>query len=424
MVDTMRGVPAARGLEPRPRAGGATQSDLRGHNLAAITRLLSGARSPLSRADIAQSSGMGRATVSRLTQELIDAALVTEMAPIGTEQRGRPATPLQIARRTVAGIGLEVNVWYVAARALDLAGDVLGQFRISGDFAHQPAADTLRLLGDEAARLVVRLRAEHIDVAGACLAIPGMVSEDGGDVAVAPNLDWRDLRPLDHLGADWTASHVPTAARNDADLRATAEACVRPGRLVEDASFLYVAGDIGIGGALVREGQIDSGEHGWAGEVGHVSVEPDGPPCHCGSTGCLETYAGQASLMAAAGLSPRDDVDALIARLAAGDATAARAVARAGWALGVAIANVLNVADLSRVVLGTSLGRLLPWLEEPMNAQLRRRVLGAGRRDLVVTQGAILDAPACTGGALAVLNGIVDDPAGYVAARSAAGSRR
>lgn len=406
-------------LTPGRALTAAGQADLRGYNLALITRLLGESRTPLSRAEIASRTGLGRATVSRLTQELVDAKVVTELAPVPTDQRGRPATPLGLAHGTVAGIGLEVNVWYVAARALDLAGQTLGEVRLQGDFAHQQAATTLRFLGDNAARLVDGLRADGVRLAGAQLAIPGMVSADGKHLTVAPNLDWQELDPLDLLGGDWARISVPTFASNDANLQAIAVAFTRPGELADNSSFLYLAGDIGIGGALVREGTIESGEHGWAGEIGHISIDPDGPLCHCGSTGCLETYAGQASLMSAAGLAPNAGVESLIDLLRAGHGEATRAVERAAWALGVGIANVLNITDLSRVVLGTSLGRLLRWLDAPVTAQLSRRVLGASNRGLVITQGAQSDSPACTGGAITILNTVVRDPAAFMDAPAA-----
>lgn len=418
-MDTMRSVTVrASGLRGSTRPAPAGQADLRGHNLALITRLIASSTTAIPRAELAARTGLGRATVSRLTQELVEGRLLEECDPVTTDQRGRPATPLELAHGTVAGLGLEANVWYAAGRALDLAGGTVGEFRITGDFSTIDAAATLSTLGDAAAQLVRRLRTRGLDVCGATLAIPGMVSADGDHVNVAPNLGWHDLHPLELLGKTWDDLKVPTIASNDANLQATTVAFRRPGQVADHSRFLYLAGDIGIGGALVTDGRTETGEHGWAGEIGHVSIEPDGTPCHCGSTGCLETYAGQATLMAAIGLTPQDGVDRLIAQLDAGDPRATAAVERAGWALGVGIANVLNVADVSRVVLGTSLGRLLPWLEPHITPQLRRRVLGAQDRDLRITQGANSDAPACTGGALNVLNRIVEDPAGYLDARS------
>lgn len=417
-MDTMTIVSTqSRGFPGGAPPAGAGQADLRGHNLALLTKVVAASPSAVSRAELATRTGLGRATVSRLTQELVEGRLLAEGEPVATDQRGRPATPLELARGTVAGVGLEVNVWYAAGRALDLAGETVGEFRLTGDFRAADAATILGRLGEEAARLVRGLRERGMAVCGAALAIPGMVSASGDRLSVAPNLGWRELRPLSLLGDTWDAVGVPIVASNDANLQATTVAYRRPGQIADHSPFLYLAGDIGIGGALVRDGRTDAGEHGWAGEIGHVSIEPEGTPCHCGSTGCLETYAGQATLMAAIGLTPQDGVEHLVAHLEAGDTRAVAAVKRAGWALGVGIANILNFADVSRVVLGTSLGRLLPWLEPHISPQLRRRVLGAPGRDLVLTQGTDLAAPACTGGALSVLNRVIDDPAAHLDAR-------
>lgn len=398
---------------PLPGSIPAGQAALRRHNLALVAGAVAADDEPLSRGDIVARTGLGRATVTRLLQELRAARLVEDLERPGTDTRGRPATPVRLAGGTVAGLGLEVNVSYVAGRALDLAGHSLAEIRLEGDFAALPPADTLRRLGDAAASVVGRLRGDGVDVVGATLAVPGMTSADGTHVAVAPNLGWRDVRPLGLLGEAWAANGVPLRAHNDANLQSLAVAYGRPGRLDVPGAFLYLAGDVGIGASLVRGGALTEGEHGWAGEIGHTCVEPDGPVCHCGSTGCLETYAGQTRIMDAAGLPPLAGVAALLDALANGEPAAVAAVERAAWALGIAVANVLNFADVSQVVLGTSLGRLLPWLRPTLEAGLDRRVLAAGTRTLRLTQGTDFAAPACTGGAYAVLNALLASPADY-----------
>lgn len=340
--------------------------------------------------------------------------MVDELDRSEPDQRGRPATPLQLSRWVIAAIGLEVNVWYLAGRALDLSGATLAEFRIPGDFAHQSPQVTLERLGHEAAVMVTSLRARGAEVIGANLAVPGLIAKADGRLLLAPNLGWQNLYPLTLLGAEWEQQRVPIGIHNDANLQALSVAYPRPGKLAQNASFAYLAGDIGIGGALVRDGQVLVGQHGWAAEIGHLSIEPDGPQCQCGATGCLEAYAGQAALMREAGLAVTDGVESLISSLRAGDPAASAAVRRAGWALGVGIANVVNLTDLSEVVLGTSLGRLLEWLRDPLFAELDRRVLARADRELSLHQGTDLAEPACTGGALEALNPVIADPGSHL----------
>ncbi|MDO5285803.1 MAG: ROK family transcriptional regulator [Actinomycetia bacterium] len=395
---------------PQDGARPASPAVLRQHNLALVLQALGGADEPLSRAELAEQTGLGRATLTRLVPELIAAAMVEELARPGTDTRGRPATPLRIAEGSLAGLGLEVNVSFVALQALDLAGSTLAEQRIDADFAGAGPEPTLRRLGDAAAELVADLSARTV---GATLAVPGMVW-GGSQVTDSPNLGWRELAPLPLLGPAWAALQVPTEVCNDANLQALATAYRRPGRLATRDTFLYLAGDYGVGGALVRDGLLTDGEHGWAGEIGHTCIEPYGPRCHCGATGCLETYAGQNRILEAAGLPAFSEPSLLLTRLHDHDKAALAAVERAGWALGIAIANTLNVADVSHVVLGTGLGRLLPWLRPALEAELRVRVLAAPARGLDVSQGRDLAHPACTGGALAVMNRLLTDPASHL----------
>jgi predicted NBD/HSP70 family sugar kinase len=142
--------------------------------------------------------------------------------------------------------------------------------------------------------------------------------------------------------------------------------------------------------------------------VGHVCVDPDGPTCRCGSTGCLEQYAGRHALLAAAGL-PRDTPPAeVVAR--AGEADVQRALDAAARALGVALAGVLNVLDLPAVVLGGHLAALAEPLRPPLEELLGRRVLSARWRRPVVAAVTGPPAAGATGAALRALDGVLADP--------------
>src|SRR6476469_3205637 len=117
------------------------QANLREHNLGLVLRLIIDSPAPVSRADIAVATGLTRATVSSLADRLIEAALVTELAPVMSQRAGRPAVPLVPAAGTLAAVGMEVNVDYLGVRMIDLSGAVLGQEVRDGDFrGSDPAA--------------------------------------------------------------------------------------------------------------------------------------------------------------------------------------------------------------------------------------------------------------------------------------------
>ena len=156
------------------------------------------------------------------------------------------------------------------------------------------------------------------------------------------------------------------------------------------------------------------GRHGWAGELGHVCVEPCGPPCPCGSTGCLERYAGKHAILAEAGLSSSTAPTELADRVRDGDARARAAVARAAWALGIALASVVNVLDIPAVVLGGHLGQIAELLRPDLERELRARVLSARWVGPTIVAATSDPAPGATGAAIRELARVLADPAGWV----------
>src|SRR5690606_30446670 len=135
--------------------------------------------------------------------------------------------------------------------------------------------------------------------------------------------------------------------------------------------------EIGIGAALVVDGRLLHGNRGFAGELGHVPVHPDGPECPCGGRGCLEQYAGEEAVLRAAGLGPGEDRVGLLADLAGpGVAGVRRALADGGTAVGIAFTGAVNLLDPESVVLGGALAGLAPWLLPSLRAELARRTAG------------------------------------------------
>lgn len=396
----------------------ASLPQVRRRNLSVVARAVCASTEPPSRASLAGATGLTKATTSRLAYELIDGGVLEESAA-DEGQVGRPATPLLPAARTMAGLGLEVNVSYLAGKAMDLSGTTLASFKVPHDTIGSTPALTLERLGRLGSDVVTSLTSESIPVVGAKLAIPGPVS--GEWLLAAPNLGWEALQPLTLLGEDWP-NDIQTSIENDAKLQCLTASMSRPGLTVLSGSYLYLAGDIGIGSAVVYRGRVLQGEHGWAGEIGHMSISPRGPKCTCGARGCLEAVAGQAAIRERAQLPPDASVDELLSRLKANDRRAVNSLRTAGKALGVAIANAINLLDVSIVVLGSGLSSLTPWLKPMILRELDARVLRGTVRGLMVLAGPSDEAPATTGGALAVLEAVLDDPAGTIA-RAQAGAQ-
>ncbi|MCK9929799.1 ROK family protein [Frankia sp. Mgl5] len=237
----------------------------------------------------------------------------------------------------------------------------------------------------------------------------------------APNLGWSDLRPAELLD-DSVLAGLPLAVGNEANLAAQQAAQSAPGRPSALSDFLYLSGEIGIGGAAVRAGQVMMGRHGWAGEIGHVCVDPAGPICRCGSTGCLEQYAGRHALTAAAGLETTAPPEQLLGLVTAGDPTARRAVTAAAQALSVALAGIINVLDIPTVVLGGYLGQIAPLLRPDLEDLLQARVISARWSTPTVQAATYSPAPGATGAAFRELTAVIEHPARWFHPTAAAGN--
>ena len=383
------------------------QASLRETNLATVLAAVCRASGPPSRADLAVRLAMTRATAARLVDELVESRLLDEIDPVAP-RRGRPAR-LLLPGRSVAALGLVADTDRVAARVVSLRGDVLAQAD------HE--VDVVGLGVDAGLDLVRTAAAEALEgaggtrVVGAALAVPGVVA-DGRTLVRAPNLSWSDLDLVEAVGPLGPIGPLLEAG-NEADLAAVTVVEESPGRVGAWPDFLYVSGTRGVGGAIVSRGRVVLGEHGGAGEIGHVCVDPDGPACPCGSRGCLEQYAGRDVLARSAGVTP-EEVDSIGDRAAAGDERCAAALADLVRALSVALASVVNIVGISSVVLGGHLGRLEPALREELHRHLDARVLGA--RWAPVRVRAAGDAPAspAIGAAYCVLGRVLEHPVSWL----------
>lgn len=393
------------------RQAGASQGSLREFNLGLVLGCILDSPKPVSRADIAIVTGLARATVSALVDLLIAAEMVAELDPVFTKRAGRPAVPLVPASRTMAGVGLEVNIDYFGVRAVDLAGNVVVEQIVTGNFRQTDPAQVLGHLSLVAGEVFESLDKQGIRIVGSCLALPGLVDREAGPLRLAPNLGWRDADLtglLDHPIFD----ELGVLLANEANLAARAE-----GRALkrDEPSFLYVSGEVGIGGALVHEGKVFVGEHGWSGELGHTLIDPRGPDCPCGAQGCLEQYAGKDAMFASAGLDRDRPIDDLIAAAHAGEQRALDALDRGGHALGIALSNFVNLTDVNTVILGGIYDPLIDLLQEPIERELRRRVLSNPWSTVRVHRATAGPQAAMTGAALAVLGMVVSDPSAWCA---------
>jgi predicted NBD/HSP70 family sugar kinase len=388
------------------RSTPANQRSVRRHNLGVVLRHVA-ERGPRSRAAIAQETGLNKTTVSSLVGDLIEFGLVreTELEQRGTV--GRPALPVELSGGRVAGLGLEVGVDFLAARADDLAGNERHHALVNGDNRGRPVEAVLDDLAGLARDALGALDAAGVLVAGAVIALPGLV-DSSGCLLVAPNLGWTGVVVPDELGRRIGALQFPVRAENEANLGALAELWQGAGRELRD--FIYISGELGVGAGIVVGGELFRGASGFGGELGHVTVDPGGELCACGNRGCVETRVALGALLRAAGIEAGSGVGALAARAEAGDSRALAALAEAGHWLGVGVASAANLLNPRGVVVGGYFAPLARWLVPGVQEELDARVLSSEHDGPRVLTSALGGEAAVRGAAALALRRVYADP--------------
>ncbi|MCX4624186.1 ROK family transcriptional regulator [Streptomyces albogriseolus] len=303
---------------------------------------------PLTRQEAARRTGLSPAAVTKAVRPLLEAGYLVEDA--GAEVRppvGRPASPVRVDGGRALFVGLKVTGDEIIGVLTDLCCRIRVARRVplSGRAPRQVltvAADLVRELLTEAEGFGVR-------VLGLGIAVAGDVDRAAGTVRYSPFLDWRDV-PLAGLAEE--AAGLPVTVDNDVRALTVAEQWFGDGVGLSDFAVVTVGAGIGCG--LVVHGRVVSGAHGVAGEIGHVPVVPDGPPCRCGDRGCLEAVASDAAITARVGEVtgvPVADAAEALALARRGDAGARAVYARAGEAIGRGIATVANLLGPERVII-------------------------------------------------------------------------
>lgn len=392
--------------------GPVRHATMRERNLAVVLEHVA-RHQPVTRARLAELTGFTKTTVSNLVSLLEGAGLVRDGAPVHEGERGRPGVGVSVHGAGAAGLGLEVNVDYLAACVLDLAKRVRYRHVVSSDNRGREPGAVLAALSALADEAVAAAAGQGLTVAGAAVALPGMLDRENGVVRHAPNLGWTDV-PV--TGAPGLVTALPAEYDNEANLAALGELWFGGGARFGD--FVHVSGEIGIGAGIVVDGRVFRGAHGFAGELGHLIADPSGPACSCGGRGCLEQIAGQEALLRAAGLpvtrpaaGPGGSVSRLVARLDAGDEAALDAVTGAGRALGGALASVVNLLDPDTIVLGGVFSPLAAWVRPPLRAVLAEGSGSLRRGAPPVEISGLAEGAAVLGAAGLVVERVIADPA-------------
>jgi len=365
-----------------------------------------------SRADLARQSGLSRATVSAIFAELIDAGIVVP-GERRTGGGGRPARILRFHDTHRSLLGVELGASHISAVRTDLRGRVQDSRRTECDVQRDPQR-ALSVLGEILDWLVA---GDHAPVMGVGLAVPSPIVSDRSG-RLSPDLfpRWKDI----DLAA-WIHDRTgqPTFMDNDANLGALAEHWWGHGR--GRADFAYVKVATGVGAGIIINGDIFRGAGGIAGEIGHTAIDPNGPVCRCGLSGCLEALVGTQSLLERAreqaaaqavppSWGPEPTLLGLVEAARSGDVLARDLIGATGHWLGIALANLLNLVNPSCVILGGRLTLAGDLLLRPLRAAMAQRALWSSVAESQVVISTLPGEPIALGAATLVLQAALSQP--------------
>ena len=389
-------------------AAGMRGEHVRRSNLSTVLRQVHA--SPRTRSQLSETTGLTRTAIASLVATLVEAGLVREDDSAERSGPGRPSPVVSVNTTNVA-IAVEIAADSVAVAAVSLDGSILAIDRVPRSRQRSSVEDVVHALHGLASSVMAGLGGS-LDVLGIGVAVAGVVDPVAGRVVVAPNIGWRDV-PLRDLVSEAVEHRWPVGIANEADLGMLAE-CER-GAAVGRRHVVYISGEAGVGGGVLVDGVPLRGIAGFAGELGHIPVHPDGGRCRCGAQGCWETEVGEAAVLRRSGSrrsGGRRALDAVLTRAADGDAVALDALHETGRWLGVGLAGLVNLLNPELVVLGGFFAEAFEHLQPAVLDELDARALSATRGAVTVVPAALGIDAALIGAAELGFETVLADPVG------------
>ncbi|MCX4723068.1 ROK family protein [Streptomyces sp. NPDC090052] len=359
-----------------------SQTSLHRANLERVVRAVRMAGS-LTQAEIARSTGLSAATVSNIVRELKEGGTV-EVTP--TSAGGRRARSVSLSGSAGIVIGVDFGHTHLRVAVGNLAHQVLAEESEPLD-VDASAAEGFGRAEELVNRLIEATGIGADKVVGVGLGVPGPIDVESGTLGSTSILPgWSGINPSDELAS---RLGVPVYVDNDANLGALGELVWGSGRGVRDLAYIKVAS--GVGAGLVIDGQIYRGPGGTAGEIGHITLDESGPVCRCGNRGCLETFTAARYVLPllesshGTGLT----IERVVQLARGGDPGCRRVIADVGRHIGSGVANLCNLLNPTRVVLGGDLAEAGELVLNPIRESVGRYAIPSAARQLSVLPGAL-----------------------------------
>lgn len=360
-----------------------SQTSLREANRARIVESLK-LHGHLTQVELAGSTGLSPATVSNIVKELAASGVLHTSV---TSRSGRRATEVTLARTLGLVAGLHFSSRHLRVAIADVARTVISENHVplALDHRHDRELDRATLLISD---MLDSVDAGFGDLLAVGVGLPAPIDPRTGMVATRGLL--RGWEGVDVARALTQRVGVPVVVDHEANLGAMAESRSGAARGASEAAYLQIGHTISAG--LIVGGAIYHGVGGKAGQIGHVTIDENGPICRCGSRGCLDTLAGGPALLELF----RDDPSMqrlrdLLTRAESGDASSRRVIADAGRHIGIAAASLCNLVDPQLLVIGGELARAGEILLAPLRHALERSALSGSNGIPEVVQGELGD---------------------------------
>ena len=377
-------------------APGSTASLRTANQRRVVAALRAAKESELSQAEISRATELAPATVSNIVKGLSAAGFLESESGAG-----RRGATVKIARGAGLVAGLDFGHTHLQIALGDLSGDVLGTIArpLKNDHDH---AEGLTLAAELLDTLLAGQGAERSELRAVGMGLPAPISNSG-------TIDSGSILPgwvgVDAAAVARAKFGVSTLVDNDANLGALAEHALGVG--VGSTSMAYLKISSGVGCGLILEGKVFRGGLGTAGEIGHLTMDENGPLCRCGSRGCLEAYVGTEALIAQfAGRQPDITATELIALALDGDTGAQRLIEDSGRYLGRAAAILANVLGLELIVIGGDMIAAGDLLFDGVRNGIRRHALEPVAKTVRVEQAALGDMSSAIGSLLFALEAV------------------
>lgn len=370
---------------------------------------------PISRAEISELLNLSRPSVSALVSELIHDGWVREMQTV-KGRRGRRPIPLEIHPHIHYVVGVELGAYHVTTVLCNLRGTVIQsqEFELS---EHPEVSEVLNRIAGSVFTLLETAQILKKQVLGIGIAMHGPVDPERGLSIFAPNLGWHNVEVAKQLQSK---TGLFTLVENDAISSGIAERWFGYGK--SEANFLTLIVDYGIGAGITFDGKIYRGAHHIGGQVGHTTVNEDGPLCSCGNYGCLEVMSSEPAIVRQVQKRLRlgePSILSALERITAGDvyyaahqqdSLALDVIRTAARYLGVGMAHLINILDPRVIVLGGGITRAADLVIPIIRDVIQRRAMGSDAKQTPVLVSQLGKDLYPVGGATLVIERMFEDP--------------